>query len=557
MPDFKYPLNLMQLVLPPVSTGLLLGGLILYIYLTVQYKSSLFRSITILGFISFLFVLCESLILFYGSWLGNIETGRLFHMLEHVVAAFFLFSFPYLLVHLLELNSTWKKINFIISITGLIIAVLIAAVAFIKPDLFISLTKAKSTALIVAGDYARGKEGFIYILRDVFVGIFLLYGVICIFIDLIWHKNFGELLPTAIGLLLAIYGAVVDILYIYTRIHYDLFSGIQYSRFTMGLTFMLIFLMSGITRKFIQFSKNIAVANKQITSSEKKYRILTEGTEDCIFSLNKDLYFLNANKQSFKKLNLKEENLSKTHFFDILYMEEDHKDFFKDFVKDKLETLKENRERVNIRSKLKSFFSKEPDSYNISFEYLEIENDFEIICKATRLQEDNILKYIQAESGKYVIDNYMLTIEEISNRLVNYLPKFLDNESIAQIRLGLREILINAVEHGNLDISFEEKSKALENNNYFIFIRNRQKDQKYKDKKIIIEYSLTPSRVIYRITDNGNGFDVKNILKISDDNVESFDLQHGRGILMARNIFDKISYNTKGNMVTLTKVFNK
>jgi hypothetical protein len=556
MPDFKYPLDLFQLILPPVSTGLLFGGLILYLYLTIQYKSSLFRSITILGFVSFVFVLCESLLLFYGSWLGNIEIGRQFHRLEHIAAAFFLFSFPYLLVHLLELNKTWKRINFIISITGLITAVFITVMAFVKPEMFISMIQERSTALTTAGDYARGSEGILYVLRDLFVGVFILYGIICITADLIWHKRFGELLPTVAGLLLAIYGALVDIIYIYTRIHLDIFPDIQYSRLTMGLTFMVLLLMSGITRKFIQFSKNLENANKKITLSEKKYRLLTEGTEDCIFTLNKHFYFINANKQTFRKLNLKEKNLGKTHFLDMLYLEKDHKDFFRDFVKDKLKTLIETRERVNLRAKLKSYFSKEPDSYNISFEYLETENEAEIICKASRLQEDLILKYIQAESGKYVIDNYLLTIEEICSRLVNYLPKFLDNDSIGQIRLGIREILINAVEHGNLDISYEEKTHALAGNNYFIFIRNRQEDQKYKDKKIVVEYSLSPSKVIYRITDSGDGFDVANTFRAAKKNTESLNL-HGRGIIMANSIFDKISYNTKGNRVTLVKEFNK
>jgi anti-sigma regulatory factor (Ser/Thr protein kinase) len=324
----------------------------------------------------------------------------------------------------------------------------------------------------------------------------------------------------------------------------------------MGLTFMVILLMSGITRKFIHFSKNIEKANKQIKLSEKKYRLLTEGTEDCIFTLNKHFYFINANKQTFKKLNLKEENLGKTHFLDMLYLEKEHKDFFRDFVRDKLETLINTRERVNLRVRLKSFFSTEPKSYNISFEYLETKNDAEIICKASQLQEDIILKHIQAESGKYVIDNYMLTIEEICTRLVNYLPKFLDNESIGQVRIGLRELLINAVEHGNLNISFDEKSEAMANNNYFIFIRNRQEAPEYKDKKITVEYSLSPSKVVYRITDSGDGFDVASTFKSVKTNTEDLKL-HGRGILMATGIFDKVSYNTKGNMVTLTKEFNK
>jgi len=556
MPTFEQPMEILQLILPAISTGLLFSGFLLYLYLTIQYKSALFKSITVLGLISFLFVLCESLVLFNGSWLFNIEIGRQFHRLEHIIAAFFLFAFPYLTVNLLELNKKWKKINFIIAFAGLIFAAFITVIAFVKPDLFISMTEQRATALTTVGDYARGKEGILYVLRDILIGVTIIYGVICIIIDLIWHKKIFELLPPVIGILFAIYGAAVDIIHIYTRIHIDLFPDLQYSRFTMGLTFMVILLMSGITRKFIQFSKGIENANKQIALSEKKYRILAEGTQNCIFSLNTEYFFINANKQSLNQLNLKEETLNKTQFFDILYLEQDHKDFFKGFIKDKLDMLKKNRKRVNLKARLKTFFSTEPKTYDITFEYLELGNNYEIIGKAVRVHKDIILKYIQSESAKYVIDNYLLTIEEISTRLVSYLPKFLNEESISQIRMGLREILINAVEHGNLNISYEEKSKAIEENNYFIFIRQRQKDSEYKDKKIIIEYSLTPVKVIYRITDQGKGFDVnKSLSKLKDSSDNpSF---HGRGILMAKNIFDKISYNKTGNRVTLVKEFNK
>lgn len=40
------------------------------------------------------------------------------------------------------------------------------------------------------------------------------------------------------------------------------------------------------------------------------------------------------------------------------------------------------------------------------------------------------------------------------------LPKYLDKKTTNTIKLGLREIIINAIEHGNLNIGFEEKTQA-------------------------------------------------------------------------------------------------
>lgn len=73
------------------------------------------------------------------------------------------------------------------------------------------------------------------------------------------------------------------------------------------------------------------------------------------------------------------------------------------------------------------------------------------------------------------------------------------------------ELLVNAMEHGNLDISFQDKSEALENNEYYELLFKRQHNPVYKNKRITIEYSLDPSRIEIRITDEGKGFDHKNI----------------------------------------------
>jgi two-component system, sensor histidine kinase LadS len=128
----------------------------------------------------------------------------------------------------------------------------------------------------------------------------------------------------------------------------------------------------------------------------------------------------------------------------------------------------------------------------------------------------------------------------------------LSSNDIIAIRLGLREILINAIEHGNLEISFDEKSRQIEQGDYLQFIQKRQQNSSYTGRKITVEFALDGNRVVYKIADEGKGFDHVNFIKKKKENTSEL-LAHGRGISLALNIFDEVKYNKKGNQVLLVK----
>jgi anti-sigma regulatory factor (Ser/Thr protein kinase) len=107
------------------------------------------------------------------------------------------------------------------------------------------------------------------------------------------------------------------------------------------------------------------------------------------------------------------------------------------------------------------------------------------------------------------------------------------------MRIGLREMIINAIEHGNLEISYDEKTKALQNNTYFELLSERRKDPKYYGRKVTIDSIISSTKAIFRITDDGNGFDVGEYVRNNNCAIETPDA-HGRGILMARQIFHQV-----------------
>jgi hypothetical protein len=116
-----------------------------------------------------------------------------------------------------------------------------------------------------------------------------------------------------------------------------------------------------------------------------------------------------------------------------------------------------------------------------------------------------------------------------------------------KMHFGIHELLINAIEHGNLGITPQEKNHHLIQNSYLTEIEKRLKTPQYSQKFVQILLISDPEKLIIIITDQGQGFDPKIYLEESSNNIQQFS---GRGISLSQKIsFDKITYNEKGNQV--------
>lgn len=155
--------------------------------------------------------------------------------------------------------------------------------------------------------------------------------------------------------------------------------------------------------------------------------------------------------------------------------------------------------------------------------------------------------------GKLTIGCDVIEAEKLSERLILLLPRTLERHIISTLRLGLREILINAIEHGSLEISFDEKSTESAKADYLAFIIQRQKLPEFSHRTVTVEYDIRDTHVAFRISDQGKGFDHKRLLGSLNRDEKTLDLAHGRGIKMTLRIFDKVRYNSRGNRVTLLK----
>lgn len=116
--------------------------------------------------------------------------------------------------------------------------------------------------------------------------------------------------------------------------------------------------------------------------------------------------------------------------------------------------------------------------------------------------------------------------------------------------LGLSELLVNAVEHGNLSISYAEKSELRREDRWNEEVARRLALPENQNKRVQASFSRIPDGVSIRICDEGPGFDWKRYLDFDPD--RAFD-PNGRGIALARMTgFDSLEYEGCGNSVVVT-----
>ncbi|MEW6165367.1 MAG: response regulator [Pseudomonadota bacterium] len=119
--------------------------------------------------------------------------------------------------------------------------------------------------------------------------------------------------------------------------------------------------------------------------------------------------------------------------------------------------------------------------------------------------------------------------------------------------VGLTELLTNAVEHGNLGISYEEKKRLRLTDAWEAEVERRQALPEYRERVVSVRVARHADRIEFRVTDAGAGFDWMRYLEFEPERAAD---PNGRGIAMARMVsFADIEYVGAGNCVVASVRF--
>lgn len=166
-----------------------------------------------------------------------------------------------------------------------------------------------------------------------------------------------------------------------------------------------------------------------------------------------------------------------------------------------------------------------------------------------RLQAQWHSSFVLSDHRVLHISNDITIIPAVVNYIFCHQCYIARNDAL--LRLGLQEILINAIEHGNLGIAFDEKARLLDSGEYLRELKFRARQPRYRHREVRIFLHSEPTFLKIVIDDMGEGFDITQLPDPAAP--DNFLKESGRGILIAMNAFDHVLYNEKGNRVTLIK----
>ncbi len=130
---------------------------------------------------------------------------------------------------------------------------------------------------------------------------------------------------------------------------------------------------------------------------------------------------------------------------------------------------------------------------------------------------------------------------DLAGKLAEYFPDYYS------AYYGISEIMLNAIEHGNLGITYEQKLDLLHSDGWIEEVERRLRLPENQHKSVIVEVMKTNREICISITDTGDGFNWREFSEITPERAEQ---PAGRGIAttIALN-FAEIKFVGSGNKV--------
>lgn len=174
-----------------------------------------------------------------------------------------------------------------------------------------------------------------------------------------------------------------------------------------------------------------------------------------------------------------------------------------------------------------------------------------LLVATTQLRRRHLVRCMTGWEADFVLDNDPQWHEPLVDLLQEQFRSMQlgDSSTCMQVGIALVEALANALYHGNLEVSSELRQ---EDERAFHDLANRRRgEDSYRSRRIRVHAEFNSSGAVYRIRDDGSGFDTS----ILDRPVDPADLLRigGRGLLLIRSFMDEVRYNATGNELTMVK----
>lgn len=173
------------------------------------------------------------------------------------------------------------------------------------------------------------------------------------------------------------------------------------------------------------------------------------------------------------------------------------------------------------------------------------------VAQARRQQERLFAESWVASTTRFRLPNDVSLIPPLIEYLNQNLSRLhlCDETGLIRVAVALREALVNAIYHGNLEVSsaiYEQDEKA-----FYHLIEERRQLDPYRSRVVEFIAEETPEMARYTVRDEGPGFDPRLIPDPTDP--ANLERTCGRGLLLIRTFMDEVWHNDKGNEIVMVK----
>jgi len=180
------------------------------------------------------------------------------------------------------------------------------------------------------------------------------------------------------------------------------------------------------------------------------------------------------------------------------------------------------------------------------------ETVFSVLSVASRQQaERQALDSLKHVDLVFELGNDLASVRPVVLQIQSYLRQLslCDDSEIVRISTALQEALVNAIEHGNLEL--DSSLRELPDDTYSRIGDDRRSKSPWCDRHVHVSARLSREGATWTIRDEGPGFNPGSL----PDPTDPANLQKvsGRGLLLIRTFMDDVTFNERANEITMTK----
>lgn len=167
------------------------------------------------------------------------------------------------------------------------------------------------------------------------------------------------------------------------------------------------------------------------------------------------------------------------------------------------------------------------------------------------LRRQRLIEFLKTGRFVFVLANDADMIPTLISYVQNIVISIglCDEADVIRVCIALEEALRNAMFHGNLEITSEQREG--DPTAYTALLAQRTSQDPWQKRRLRVEVTVSRERGTFVVRDQGPGFDPTKLPDPTDPaNLEKVS---GRGLLLMRTFMDEVRFNKTGNEVTMIK----